>query len=307
MTDDLLSSPDDSSLSILSSEDDADRHERKASLVWAVRAGLLDLRRSRVLAVATALTAFMAALAVMSAPLMGQLVSAGEAHVTHISELIVFIDDVSAEETEQAVKEIARIQGVEGIEESTNDDLAALPPSVMLSASQGRPYTLHPDGFVPLDAIEAQLRQIAHVRSSALALGIHSMAAIRLAAQIVPWFAGVLAVFGLIMVANLAFMSARIRSSEAAAMSMVGGDALTVWISTATVIVVPTFIVVLGASVGVIALAPWIASIALPAEAAGQVARTGLIPVGLMLISGSAALAVGLSYFGLQTQRSASD
>lgn len=245
----------------------------------------------------TAVTVFLGAAVALLGSLVTGLADVGDTYVTMNSELIVLVDNDRIADLDSLMADLSDVDGVAVVRESTQDDLAALPPGQLLRYESGVTLTIEPTGAVPIENIHHQISFVAGVDSAAPGVGVHSQLAIDLVKVITPWLAVVFFAAGLLLVVNLAYMTARTRGAEAEAMRLVGAGSSSIWLRTGLVVAIPTVTVILLAT-GLVAITAPIVADAMLAEgttmaaARGPVARTGL------LLAGAAAVLVAITSLG---------
>jgi len=270
----------------------AERHGGRS--LWAsFRAGVRDLRQFPGLVTMAAVTVFVGTAVALLGPLVVGLAEAGDTYVTMNSEVIVLVDTVQAEEDlDSLIEAISDVEGVKVVRESTPDDLAALPPFQLLSYRDGVTLTIEPTGAVPVEAIHGQVLFVAGVDSAAPGVGVMSQMAIDLVRTITPWLAIGFFAAGLLLVANLAYMTARIRREEVVAMRLVGAGTWSLWVRTSLVVVFPTVLVIVVVT-GLVALsAPWVSTSMLPDDGAIPGIGDPVVSIGLRLAGAAAVVAL---------------
>lgn len=240
-----------------------------------------------------AVTVFVGTAVALLGPLVVGLAEAGDTYVTMNSEVIVLVDTVQAEEDlDSLIEAISDVEGVKVVRESTPDDLAALPPFQLLSYRDGVTLTIEPTGAVPVEAIHGQVLFVAGVDSAAPGVGVMSQMAIDLVRTITPWLAIGFFAAGLLLVANLAYMTARIRREEVVAMRLVGAGTWSLWVRTSLVVVFPTVLVIVVVT-GLVALsAPWVSTSMLPDDGAIPGIGDPVVSIGLRLAGAAAVVAL---------------
>lgn len=266
---------------------------RGRSLWASFRAGVRDLKDYPALVTITAVTVFMGAAVTPLGSLVTGLAEVGDTYVTMNSELIVLVDiDQVGEDLDSLMADLSDVDGVAVVRESTPDDLAALPPGQLLRYQSGVTLTIEPTGAVPVESVHHQVSFVAGVESAAPGVGVHSRLAIDLVKVMTPWVAVLFFAAGLLLVANLAYMTARTRGAEAEAMRLLGAGSSNIWVRIGLVVAIPTVPVILVAT-GLVAVAsPLVADAMLPegttmTGARGPVAKTGFLLAAAAAVLGS--------------------
>jgi cell division protein FtsX len=270
------------------------------AVLYAVRAGVADLRRAPVLVSVCVVTVGLATSLALAAPALSELVAVGGAEAVSGSEVIVFVStNLDVGEIPVVERQLESLVGVDHLRDATADDLAATLTGFEVGADISSAKTLVLDGSLAQSSVLSRALGVHGVEKAEAGVGMRVGWAISLLELVVPWLAALFAVAAVILVANLAFATARTRRDEAHVMRLVGAGWMSIWFSLGTVVVLPVVATVLSTSVAWALAWPRLLESLVSPHANGVVPATSFMRTGIGLTFIAAATSAGLTQLAL--------
>jgi cell division protein FtsX len=270
-----------------------------------MRDGLRDLRRMPTLVSVTVIIVALTTVFVLMYPLLEQVVGVGDAEVIRRSEVIVLLDEgLDQEQLADAVENLGRLNGVAAVHLSTGGDLSALSRPLPGAAEDLNLLTLELDGNVPVESVEFHAGEASGVVDVFLGVGVSSGLAVDLLELVTPWLAGMFALGGAILMANLAHSISRTRREEAQIMRLIGAGGLSIWIRLGAVVLIPVVATIVATTALVTIAWPWAVGTWIGPDAVELVSGWEVLRLGLLLAAAASLAGAAIVHVGLKASRS---
>lgn len=268
-----------------------------SALVHEVRAGIDDIRRMPGLVITTSVLVAVATWLALLAPILSEGTEIGTVAIGAGSEVVVELAaDLDSAAIAQVEGILAALPGVELMRPSTAGDLSSSLFGVTPDQDLSGFRTIVMDGSQAQLDIVRDAAQLHGVNRAEPGVGDRADRVATMLRTLIPWIAPIFYVFGLILIANLAFAVARTRREEAHVMRLVGASWGYIWASLGTAVLVPIAAGVVVTTLAVTVLWDRILDV-LPRSAA--VPASSLLGSGLRIAVISAVIALAMVRIGV--------
>jgi cell division protein FtsX len=270
-----------------------------------VRDGLRDLRRMPTLVSVTVIIVALTTVFVLMDPLLGQVVGVGDAEVIRRSEVIVLLGEgFDQEQLDDAVEDLGSLSGVAAVHVSTGKDLSAITRPLPGAAENLNLFTLELDGSTPVENVEFHAGEERGVVDVFLGVGVSSGLVVDLLELVTPWLAGMFALGGAILTANLALSISRTRREEAEIMRLIGAGGFSIWIRLGAVVLIPVVATIVATTALVTIAWPWAVGTWIGPDAVELVSGWEVLRLGLLLAVAASVTGAAIVHVGLKASRS---
>lgn len=257
----------------------------------------------RLLVVVLFLVVGLATFLALLSPALTETVEVGSVEIVAGSEVIVYLSPgMNDEETSRSETELEEIRGVDHLRPATTDDIAATQQGYEVGSDISYVRTLVLNGVASQESVLYSSSEVAGVERADAGLGDRVGWVVPFLQAVVPWLTVVLALAGVLLVANVVFAAARARREEAEVMRLVGASWLTTWLSLGTVVLVPVVIAMIATTLAVSVAWPHLLQLISPRSHAA-VPASAVLGNGTRLIILSTLMCIRVSQLGLLAVR----